>query len=113
MESKILGNWQVINPDDNDSPGVAEWGLYYAGTIKFYNDGSFKINLGTSIDDNTSKSGTWELDNTKSSVTLYSVFTGVQPTLRDTTQFNITIDPKERLILSTNWISITHKKLNN
>jgi hypothetical protein len=111
FETKIISNWLVVNADN--SAGVVEWGLYYVGSIKLYADKSFKVNLGTSIDDNTSKTGTWELDDTKNSIIFYSVINDLQTIYRDTTEFNISIDLTEKLILKNDWISIPHQKLNN
>jgi hypothetical protein len=107
LENKILGNWIVI--DSNGNPVVTEWGLYYVSSVKLYRDNSFKVNIGTGTDSNTSKSGTWELENKGDAVVFYSVVNN----FGKTTKFNISFESDEILVFKNNLNTIRHKKLNN
>src|SRR5450432_2738935 len=70
MESKILGNWLVVDAQGNQFS--TEWGFFYVGSVKLYADKSFGINHSTAVDvPNSPRQGTWSLiDNT---LTLNSV----------------------------------------
>jgi hypothetical protein len=111
FESKILGNWNVV--DAVNKPITVEWGLFYVSTTKLYADRSFKINLGTGIDINGSRNGTWLLNENNNSIIFYSVVNESGTIYRDTTEFNISIDLTGRLILKNSNITITSLKLNN
>jgi hypothetical protein len=111
FETKILGNWRVV--DATNEPSDVEWGLFYVLSTKLYGDRSFKINLGDGIDDNVSKTGTWTLNENINSIIFYTVVTESGTIYRDTTEFSISIDSQQRLILKNDKISIAHVKLSN
>ena len=111
FENKIVGNWLVVDSNNNDL--VVEWGLFYVSSIKLYSDNSFKLNLGRRVDDSTSKTGTWVLDNNKDSITFYTRVSDIGMILRDTSNFHISIDPNGELILKNGWTSIQHLKWDN
>jgi len=112
FESKILGNWLVVSSDYTAS--TTEWGFFYVSSVKLYKDKSFKLNLGTQPDDPTSlKPGTWELIKDKKSIVFYTVVNDMGTILRDTTEFKISLDSSNRLILENERTKIFHKKQNN
>jgi len=112
FENKILGNWLVV--DENNNLSVVEWGLFYVSSIKLYADKSFKIGLFKSIDDDTiPKTGAWVLNSNKDSITFYSLVNDIGLTLRDTTSFNISIGGSGKLTLRDKWTSIPHVKWDN
>jgi hypothetical protein len=111
FESKILGNWLVIDSVNKDK--VVEWGIFYVTSIKLYSDKTFRLNLGRSIDDSSAKTGTWVLNGNKDSITFYTMVSDIGMTLKDTSGFHISIDPDGKLILKNNWTSIMHIKWDN
>jgi hypothetical protein len=111
FESKILGNWLVI--DINNQPSNTEWGLFYVFSTKLYADRSFKVNLGTGVDSNSFRTGKWILNEEINSITFYSAVDELGTIERDTTEFNISIDSSDRLILKNASGTIMHKRLNN
>ena len=110
VESKFLGNWLVVDSSNQDM--VVEWGILYVSSVKLYSDKTFRVNLGRSIDDSSSKTGTWVLNN-KDSIKFYTMISDGGTVYRDTTGFNISIDSDGKLILKNNWISIMHLKWDN
>jgi hypothetical protein len=111
LENKILGNWLVV--DAANEPITLEWGLYYVNSTKLYADKTFRINLGTGVDNSVAKNGTWVLNENLNSIIFYSVEDDFGTIYRDTTEFNISFDSKERLIFKNAAITITHVKLDN
>jgi hypothetical protein len=111
VESKFLGNWLVVDSSNQDM--VVEWGIFYVSSVKLYSDKTFKVNLGRSIDDSTIKTGTWALNRNKDSITFYTTVSDAGMIYRDTTGFDISIDPDGKLVLKNNWISIMHLKWDN
>ena len=110
VESKFLGNWLVVDSSNQDM--VVEWGIFYVSSVKLYSDKTFRVNLGRSVDDSSSKTGSWVLNN-KDSINFYTMVSDGGTIYRDTTDFNISIDPDGKLILKNNWISIKHLKWDN
>jgi hypothetical protein len=102
FEGKILGNWLVVDSSNNDL--VVEWGIFYVSSIKLYSDKTFKLNLGRRIDDSTAKTGTWVLNGNKDSITFYTMVIDIGMNFKDTSNFNISIDPDGKLILKNNWL---------
>lgn len=112
FENGIIGNWLVVN--ENYSQAVVEWGLFYVGSVKLYEDKSFKLNVGElTVDPNTPKNGTWKLASAKNSIVFYSYLNDVGKIYRDTTEFKILLNQSGQLVLENDWIKILHKKLNN
>ncbi len=111
FENNILGNWSVV--DAANEPITVEWGLFYVSTTKLYADKSFKVNLGTGPDTSGSRTGTWRLNENKDSIVFYSDINIPGAISRDTTEFNISIDSKDRLILKNAGMTIAHIRLNN
>ena len=111
FEERILSNWIVMN---GDIPSVTEWGLFYVGSVKLYRDKSFRLNLGDQVDDySATRQGTWELKDNKRKILFYTYVNDVETVYSDTTEFNISIDNSDKLILENEWIKILHKRQNN
>jgi hypothetical protein len=113
FESRILGNWLVVDADNK--PHADEWGFYYVISVKFYSNNSFRLNLGTGVDDdnNTAKTGTWKLKDNKNSIVFYTVAESGGTIYRDTTEFNISFNPDKKLVLENNRVKILHQKMDN
>jgi hypothetical protein len=112
IEKKILSNWQVVT--ESYDPSVVEWGFFYVASVKLYEDKTFKLNIGSQPDDpNLPKHGTWKLVNKEKSLVFYSYINDGGTIHRDTTDFKISFDPNDKLVLENDWIKILHERSNN
>ena len=110
FETRILGNWSAVSEDYNQI--APEWAFFYEAAIKFYPDHSFAINVGRGVADSAVfKMGTWELKNNNHSIIFYSTMDDLGTVYRDTTEFKISIDSADKLILENDTNLIRHKRL--
>lgn len=109
FESKILGNWLVVNETYDQS--VVESGFFYVGAVKLYEDKTFKINVGDQDDPAGLKHGTWKYLCDKNSIVFYSYVNDFGTIYSDTTTFKISLENNEKLILENDWIKVLHKKV--
>jgi hypothetical protein len=112
LENRIIGNWLVVR--EGYDPTIVEWAFFYVGSVKLYKDKSFKLNVGELTDDpNTPTQGTWRLISNKNSIVFYSYVNDVGTVYTDTTEFEISFDDSEKLVLENDQIRVLHKKLTN
>jgi hypothetical protein len=112
LQKQIIGNWLVVADDYN--PSVVEWGIFYVGSVKLYDDKSFKVNLGNQVDDvNAPRHGTWALTKHGKAILFYTHVEDSGKVFTDTTEFKIALDGNEKLILEDNGYKILHKKQSN
>jgi hypothetical protein len=110
FKNKILDNWMAVSADYTQI--AREWGFFYEGSIKFYSDNSFAVNVSATTPDNgVFKIGTWKLKNNNSSIIFYSVLNDLGTIKRDTTEFKISIDSTGKLILENDQNLIRHKRI--
>jgi hypothetical protein len=110
FKNRILGNWMAVSADYTQIS--LEWGFFYEGSIKFYPDNSFAVNVSAATPDNGDfKMGTWKLKNNNSSIIFYSVLNDLGTIKRDTTEFKISIDSTGKLILENDQNLIKHKRI--
>ena len=107
IDKKMIGNWLVVGADNfrNDSGMVVEWGLYYVNKVIINADNSFGINS------SSNRTGTWKLKDNESSIVFYSEVNDVGTIYRDTSEFKISVNSNDELILARNPISFVHKRI--
>jgi hypothetical protein len=112
FQKRILGNWGVVKEDG--TPSIVEWGVFYVGSVKLYEDKSFKIDLFDQTDDPTKgKHGTWELKSHADSIQFNTYIDDASGAMTDTTVFRVSFTPDEKLVLENDWIRILHRRLDN
>ena len=104
---KVTGKWLTVSMNDfrNDSGIVVEWGLFYVGTLGINADKTFIIN------DGIVPIGTWELKNDGSTIEFYSKFGTEIGILKDTSEFNVSINSKDELVLQRGATTFRHRRL--
>jgi len=119
FQNKIIGDWllvsekqklnsYLITEDDNGIMGYwAGNGISWVGNIEFNRNKTVNINH-FGIDGPAN--GTWKLEN--KTITFFTETEYVGLLLRDTIQFEISIDESERLVLENDQLLLKHRKLN-
>jgi hypothetical protein len=114
FKNSIVGDWLVVSTDSfhdstdsfhNDNGIVVEWGLYYVNTIGIRSDYTFTVNR------NPVPTGTWKLKDNRQNIVFYSLVDEQGTIYKDTTEFKISIDSNDRLILADNQWSFIHKRI--
>jgi len=108
FREKILGNWLTVsnNSFHDDNGIVVEWGGYYVRTVRLRNDSTFAMN------GDSGTSGTWKLNNAEDTIVFYTWVNATGAFILDTTQFKVSIDTSQELVLEKNPMHLRHKRIN-
>jgi hypothetical protein len=107
FKNKITSDWLVVGTDSfhDDNGIVVEWGLYYVNAIGIRSDNSFTVNH------NSTPTGTWTLTDNQQKIIFYSQFDDQGMVYKDTTQFKISINSNDQLVLTNDHGSFIHKRI--
>src|SRR5262249_24799056 len=107
LGERIIGNWLVIGKESvsNDEGVTVRWGLYYLHML------SLKMDHAFTVDGNEFSAGFWKLGDNDQRITFYSMVNGIGTTYRDTTEFAVSIDNNDQLILSNDQGKFIHRRI--
>ena len=110
VERKIIGNWQVVTEDYSQS--IVEWGFFYVGAVKLYEDRTFKVNVFSSEDEaSMPKHGTWKLSGCNT-IVFDTEVDDAGTVHRRKNEFKISLRSDDKMVLEDEWSTILHHRLN-
>lgn len=115
---KIKGGNAALTEDDNGI-STTTWGLGAITSIKLNSDNTFYLNVDQGGSSQTAShpggleipSNTWTLNEQATTITFYSATEYVGLILRDTAQFQLTIDQNDQLILENEQVILRHRRI--
>jgi hypothetical protein len=107
FRDEILGHWLVVSNNSlhDDNGIVVEWGGYYVRSVTIRKDSTFAMN------GDAGSSGTWKLNGTEDKIVFYTWANATRSVIGDTTEFKISIDTNQELILEKDSALIRHRRI--